>query len=123
GSAGEVSIYEKRHLRKHRRLLPLQADEFRAAEQPCRQNKEKRCTTRLTGLADELARGGLGSGEKQVRPWLKLGEANMSRTQQFLGSGAAFVRAPGGCERRTTPGALWSQQVFPDPRWTGPKIL
>jgi hypothetical protein len=27
-----VSIYEKRHLRKHRRLLPLQAGEFRAAE-------------------------------------------------------------------------------------------
>ena len=24
----EVSIYEKRHLRKHRRLLPLQAGEF-----------------------------------------------------------------------------------------------
>ena len=22
-----------------------------------------------------------------------------------------------------TPGALWSQQVFPDPRWTGSKIL
>jgi len=33
-SAGEVSIYEKRHLRKHRRRLPLQAGEFRAAEQP-----------------------------------------------------------------------------------------
>jgi len=28
-----VSIYEKRHLRKHRRLLHLQAGEFRAAEQ------------------------------------------------------------------------------------------
>jgi hypothetical protein len=28
-----VSIYEKRHLRKHCRLLPLQAGEFRAAEQ------------------------------------------------------------------------------------------
>ena len=22
-----------------------------------------------------------------------------------------------------TPGAVWSQQVFPDPRWTGSKIL
>ncbi len=33
-SAGEVSIYEERHLRKHRRRLPLQAGEFRAAEQP-----------------------------------------------------------------------------------------
>jgi len=33
-SAGEVSIYAKRHLRKHRRLLPLQEGEFRAAEQP-----------------------------------------------------------------------------------------
>jgi len=50
-----VSIYEKRHLRKHRRLLHLQAGEFRAAEQRCRQNKKKRCTTRLTGLAGELA--------------------------------------------------------------------
>jgi len=39
-----VSIYEKRHLRKHRRLLPLQADEFRAAERPCRQNKKKLMT-------------------------------------------------------------------------------
>jgi len=36
-----VSIYEKRHLRKHRRLLPLQADEFRAAEHPSCQNKKK----------------------------------------------------------------------------------
>jgi hypothetical protein len=26
--AGEVSIYEKRHLRKYRKLLPLQAGEF-----------------------------------------------------------------------------------------------
>jgi len=85
--------------------------------------QEKALHDALDRLAGKLARGRLGSGEKQVRPWLKLGEATMSRTQQFLGSSAAFVRAPGGCERRTTPGALWSQQAFPDPRWTGPKIL
>jgi len=30
----EVSIYAKWHLCKHRRLLPLQVGEFRAAEQP-----------------------------------------------------------------------------------------
>jgi len=31
-------------LRKHRRLLPLQAGEFRAAEQPGRQDKKKLMT-------------------------------------------------------------------------------
>jgi len=39
-SAGEVSIYRNRNLRKHRRLLPLQAGEFRSAEQPWRQNRK-----------------------------------------------------------------------------------
>ena len=54
----------------------------------------------------------LGSGEKQVRPWLKLGEATMSRTQQFLGSSAAFVRAPGGSEDNSR-GPLLPQRFFP----------
>ena len=57
----------------------------------------------------------LGSGEKQVRPWLKLGEATMSRTQQFLGSSAAFVRAPGGSEDNSR-GPVLPQRFSPDPR-------
>jgi hypothetical protein len=49
-----VSIYAKRHLRKHRRLLPLQAGEFRAAE-AMTPEQEKALHDALDRLAGELA--------------------------------------------------------------------
>jgi hypothetical protein len=53
-----VSIYEKRHLRKHRRLLPLQAGEFRSAEQ-LTPEQEKALHDALDRLAGERF-GGYG---------------------------------------------------------------
>src|SRR5262244_131451 len=57
---------------------------------------------------------------RQVRPWLKLGEATMSRTQQFLGSSAAFVRAPGGGSAGSLQGPSAAAAVLsPIPAETG----
>jgi hypothetical protein len=99
-----VSIYEKRHLRKHRRLLPLQAGEFRSAEQltPEQEKALHDALDRLAGerfggygrRAEYLLVGPMSQSANAIRSALRIRRSHQLVGEMFRRSSAVATTAP-----------------------------